>query len=144
MKTYLMKAKKHQHGMTLIELVIVLAIVSILAAIAFNQFGGQQDKGLRGEGVNAIMQAVQAFEACGRDSGGVYTACVIPATFVNSVNNRFTVTVAAQAANSYTLMVTRATGVDEQCTTMSIDNLGQKFFTSNDGTGSVVRCWSGT
>jgi len=130
--------------MTLIELVIVLAIISILAAIAFNQFGGQQDKGLRGEGVSAIMQAVQAFEACGRDSGGVYTACVIPAAFVNSANNRFTVTVTGQTANTYMLMVTRLTGTDEQCTTMSIDHLGQKFFTTTDGTGSVVRCWSGT
>ncbi len=133
-----------QKGMTIIELLTVVAIVSILAAIAFNLFGSQKDKGLRGEGVSAIVRAIQEFEACGRDRGGIYTNCTIPAAFINSVNNRFTVTVAAKTASTYTLTVTRATGVDEQCTTMSIDHLGQKTFTSNDGTGTLARCWSGT
>jgi type IV pilus assembly protein PilE len=139
-----MKSKKHQQGMTLIELIIVLAIVVILATVAFNLLGVQKDKGLRGEGVSALMLAIQGFEACGRDNGGIYTACVIPTALVNSVNNRFIVTVAAQNATSYTLSVTRVTGVDEQCTTMSINNLGQKFFTTTDGTGTMARCWSGT
>lgn len=145
MKLTITKYKNdYQSGMTLIELIIVLAIVSILAAIAFNQFGGQSDKGLRGEGVNAMMQAVQAFEGCGRDRGGDYSACVIPAGFVNSENNRFTVTVAAQTVTTYMLTLSRLTGVDEQCTTLSINQLGQKFFTTTDGTGTVTRCWSGT
>jgi len=136
--------KFRQQGMTLIELMIVLAIVVILATIAFNLLGTHKDKGLRGEGVNAIMQAVQAFEACGRDSGGDYSACAIPADFINSANNRFVVSVAAQTASTYTITMTRQTGVDEQCTTMSIDHLGQKTFTTTDGTGSIIRCWSGT
>lgn len=145
MKTIMqVQTNKNQHGMTLVELMIVIAIVAIIAAIAFNQFAGQQDKGLRGECVAAIMQAVQEFEACGRDSGGLYTACAIPAAFATSVNNRCTVTVAAQAATSYMITVTRLTGVDEQCTTLSIDHLGQKFFTTTDGTGTLTRCWSGS
>ncbi|MFV2059673.1 MAG: type IV pilin protein [Gammaproteobacteria bacterium] len=135
---------KHQRGMTLIELIIVLAIVVILATIAFNLLGGQKDKGLRGEGVSALMLAIHGFEACGRDRGGDYSLCAIPAALVNSVNNRFVVTVAAQNATSYTLSVTRLTGVDEQCTTLSINNLGQKFFTTSDGSGTMARCWSGT
>ncbi|MFV1982288.1 MAG: type IV pilin protein [Thiohalomonadales bacterium] len=139
-----MHLKNKQKGMTLIELMIVLAIITILAALAVNLLGGQKDKGLRAEGVSAIMKAVQEFEACARDSGGVYTACVIPVAFVNSVNNRFTVTVAAQTATTYMITVTRLTGVDEQCTTMSVDHLGQKFFTTSDGTGTLARCWSGT
>ncbi len=143
-KSFKRQVLRRQHGMTIIELLIVVAIISILAAIAFNLLGTQKDKGLRGEGVSAIVRAIQEFEACGRDRGGVYTLCTIPAGFINSVNNRFVVTVSAQTANTYTLMVTRLTGVDEQCTTMSIDHLGQKTFTSTDGTGTLARCWSGT
>ncbi|VAW97153.1 hypothetical protein MNBD_GAMMA22-2222 [hydrothermal vent metagenome] len=139
-------SKKNQQGMTIIELMMVVAIVAILAIIAFNQFGNQQDKGLRAEGVSALMLAVQEFEACGRDRGGVYTLCTIPAAFINSVNNRFTVSIASQTASTYTLSVTRtsAASVDEDCTTISINNLGQKFFTSSNGNGTLARCWSGT
>lgn len=145
MKVTLYTHKKYyQAGMTLIELMITVAIISILAAIAFNQFAGQQDKGLRGEGVSAIMQAVQAFEACGRDNGGIYTTCVIPAAFVNSASNKFVVSVSSKTATTYMLSFTKVINPDKQCTTMSINHLGQKFFTSADGTGSVVRCWSGT
>jgi len=142
-----LKAKhKNSQGMTLIELIIVVAIVSILATIAFNLFGSHKDKGLRGEGIAAIILAVQEFEKCGRDRGGIYTACVIPAAFVNSANNRFTVSVSALTASTYTLSVTRTNtlSIDEDCTTMSINNLGQKFFTSNSGNGSIDRCWANT
>ncbi len=135
----------NQRGMTLIELVVVMAIIIIIATIAFSLLGSQKDKGLRGEGVSALMQAVQGFEACGRDRGGDYSICVIPPALINSVNNRFIVTVAAQNTTSYTLSITRfGIAVDEQCTTLSINNLGQKFFTTTDGTGTMARCWSGT
>ena len=56
--------KKHQSGFTLIELMIVVAIIGILAAIALPAYNNYTDKAKFTEVVNATAAAKSAVEVC--------------------------------------------------------------------------------
>lgn len=57
-----MKHTKHAKGFTLIELMIVVAIVSVLAAIAYPNYRQYVLKGRRAEGRAALIALLQAQE----------------------------------------------------------------------------------
>jgi type IV pilus assembly protein PilE len=54
--------KRRQEGFTLIELMIVVAVVSILAAIAYPSYRSAVLKGKRGQGRTAILELLQQQE----------------------------------------------------------------------------------
>ena len=55
-------ARAAQAGFTLVELMIVCAVIAILAAIAYPSYTGQMLKAQRAEGKAALMRAAQMLE----------------------------------------------------------------------------------
>jgi type IV pilus assembly protein PilE len=137
--------RKQSAGVTLMELMIVMLIVGILAAIAYPSYRAQILKSNRSEAKIGLQQMVQTLERCYTRTND-YTACVGACAACvtlpyNTPNGYYQITAApAPTANSYTLVAT-AIGQqtdDAQCTSFSTTNTDIK---SAAGTGGVAVCW---
>ncbi len=156
-----------QQGFTLIEMVVAVAIVGILASIAWAAYQSQSAKGRRSDATVALTNGRQALISF-RSDNGAYPADAATAlaelrnyrpTAANtppidckdgrgyqvpggggviSCQGYYTITVTAANANSFTLTATPILA-DADCTTMTLDNLGTRGST---GTGPLDRCWA--
>ena len=141
---------KHS-GFTLIELMVTVAIVSLLAAVAFPSYQEQVRKGKRAEGKARLSQAAQLLERSYSDNNTYVVAAGFPTLFGltaattvysgsnNETNSPYVVTIAA-TASTYTLTATPAGAQvgDTKCGNLSLTNTGLKGIT---GTGAVTDCW---
>ncbi|TVO62528.1 prepilin-type N-terminal cleavage/methylation domain-containing protein [Denitromonas ohlonensis] len=67
--------KRAQQGFTLIELMIVVAIIGILAAVAIPQYQDYTIKAKVGNALTAVDSIKTAVALCAQEAGGVLTGC---------------------------------------------------------------------
>jgi type IV pilus assembly protein PilE len=139
--------KSKSIGFTLIEVMIVVAIVGILVAIAYPSYREQVLEGRRSEARSALLQLAQAQER-------FYTANGTYATGVedsdgdsdasNDVNgvSRTTengyYTLSTTGGATFTATATPVVGGDTDCTSLSINSLGQRTGAGADSS----QCWN--
>lgn len=129
------KSVSSERGFTLIEVMIVIAIIGIISAIAYPNYQNYITDTRRADGHLALLNASQAIERC-KASAFSYTNCTVPANLLQSDDGQYAITVTT-TNSTYTLT---ATAQDKQvhdadCPTMTLNGLGQKGHT---GAGP---CW---
>jgi len=131
---------KHAHGFTLIELMMVLAIMAILAAVSIQFFGDNATRAKRTEARAALAETAGSLEKCKSLYGGYNAAdcnVVLPLT---TDTNLYQIT-AVLAASTFTLTATPVAGErqasDADCTSFTLTNTGIRNATGAD----TSDCW---
>ncbi len=154
-------ARRLQRGFTLVELMIVAAVIAILAAVAYPAYTEQLRKSQRAEGKAAIMRAAQLLERSftqngsypsggtalatlygGADGTPVYSHPDNPMSATLSKFQLVYVPAAGVAPVEYVLRATplsHAIG-DTECPTLGIDSRGRRLV-SDAVPAAGNRCW---
>jgi len=128
-----MKLIKKMQGFTLIELMIVVAILSIIVTIGYPMYVEQGVKSRRADAKVALTDAAQVTERC-RTNTNTYTNCF---TTTNSSEGFYQISTSA-TANTYTLTAAIISGKsqanDTKCASFTLAHTGARGATSSD-------CW---
>jgi type IV pilus assembly protein PilE len=139
---------KKNLGFTIIELMIVITIVGVLAAIGAPMYQDYVMKSRRSDAYAALQQVAAAQERY-FSSTRQYVASADPfnnKATLPSPERYYTVSVALDKEGGYTATATPAVGKsqasDTQCTTLMLSNVGRKTSTgtlNDDDKG--IDCW---
>ena len=132
-----------QAGFTLIEVVVVVAIIGILTAIAIPSYTAYIMRSNRSDARSQLLMASQWMERVRNESGSYATFGALPGTLLQSPATgpaRYNIGVTAVGTGVYTLTATAVgTMAADVCQTITVTNTGVRGFSG--GGSSMVTCW---
>ena len=132
-----------RRGFTLIELMVVLAVAAILAAVAFPSYQSQVAKGRRADGKQALVELAQklerfytergTFAGVSLGGGGLYPAV--------SSGGYYSLAIISQTVDGFTLTATpRGNQAGDACAALGYNHLGDRSVGAG-ATLPLAQCW---
>lgn len=130
-------------GFTLIEILVVVAVLGLLAAIALPAYSNYTMRSNRAEARATLVEAAQIAERFFvRNNTYVGAGADLPAS---SPHGLYTIAFNAPAATQFTITATAARSQvrDTGCAVLTINHLGARQSQDNNGvdTTGAVNCW---
>lgn len=148
---------RHIRGFTLIELMIVVAIVGILSAIAYPSYAEYVRRGHRAEARAGLLQAQQWLERASTATGVYPTALPANLTWAADPQKRYTIALTSDAAintpprcpvsnnGCFTLTATPKLGgpqANDRCGSFVVTHTSQRGNASLTSGTTSEECWN--
>ena len=136
-------------GFTLIEMLIVVAIMAVLAAVAMANYQPYIQRGHRAQARAGLLQAAQWMERVAT-ANGVYpeatlTSTPLPVSLSTTAGPRYILSLKTSTPAAYTLLATpQGAQLSDRCATLTLDHTGVRGMTTGGTAGSadaIAECW---
>ncbi|CCQ09609.1 Type IV pilus biogenesis protein PilE [Pseudoalteromonas luteoviolacea B = ATCC 29581] len=134
------KNKLSAGGFSLIELMVTIAIVGILASIAYPSYEQYVKRAARAEAMAALLDAANRQEQYFVDNRA-YTTDLAKLAISSTTENGYFTLATTVTGNTFVVTATAAAGPvkgDSVCSTLTINEIGVKGAT---GSGTTDYCW---
>jgi type IV pilus assembly protein PilE len=137
--------QRQHRGFTLIELMIVVAIVGILSAVAFPSYTEYIRRGHRADARAGLLQAQQWLERAATATGNYPTGALSTTlSWAGDSTKRYTIAITNNTNTAFTLTATpRGAQIGDKCGTYTLNHTGLRGANgkTSDQAGYNPDCW---
>ena len=137
------QSHNRQHGFTLIEVMIVVAIIGILSSIAYPSYTEYVRRGHRADARAGLMQAAQWLERAATATGTYPTTLPATLTWSGDASKRYDIAFASgNSGAAFTLTATpKGAQSGDKCGTYTLSNTGLRGANGQTSGAIVSDCW---